>query len=118
MRALGNTRCSPTGRAGHFDARPLEERSNDSAESDAIGACATIAMQRGAFAKLPDDDNDGGSGDGASSKRRFTAEYEGFNLHAGVHIVTSSARKIGWPIGAWLPMPMTVAVRSTPSRLL
>lgn len=49
-------------------------------------------MQRGAFAKLPDDDgNVGGAGDAdagvaASAKRRFTAEHEGFNLHAGVHI--------------------------------
>ena len=75
-------------RHGHFDERPLEQRSNEAGESDAIGACAAIAMQRGAFAKLPDEDGDdaGGASDGASTRPRFTAEHEGFNLHAGVHI--------------------------------
>jgi hypothetical protein len=76
-------------RHGHFDERPLEERSNEAAEPNAIDACAAIAMQRGAFVKLAaeDEDDDGGSADdGRPPKLRFAAEHEGFNLHAGVYI--------------------------------
>jgi hypothetical protein len=47
-----------------------------------------IAMQRGTFAKIPGENGDdgGSASDGASTKLRFIAEHEGFNLHAGVHI--------------------------------
>jgi hypothetical protein len=39
-------------RHGHVDERPPEARSGDIPEPPALDACATIAIQRGAFAKL------------------------------------------------------------------
>jgi hypothetical protein len=74
-------------RHGYVDPRPPEARSNEASEQRAIEACAAIAMQRGAFAKLAAEDDsrdDGASAD--PTKPRFSAEHEGFNLHAGVHI--------------------------------
>ena len=51
-------------------------------------ACAAIAMQRGAFAKLATEDEDDHAQRASpdATKSRFTAEREGFNLNAGVHI--------------------------------
>jgi hypothetical protein len=75
-------------RHGYIDHRPLEAQSDDAPEPAAIDACAAIAMQRGAFAKLATEDEDDHA-QGASlddAKARFTADYEGFNLNAGVHI--------------------------------
>jgi hypothetical protein len=47
-------------------------------------------MQRGAFAKLSaEDDSRDDSAGVEPAKLRFSAEHEGFNLHAGVHIVLS-----------------------------
>jgi hypothetical protein len=74
-------------RHGYVDEGPLEARSNEAPEQSAIDACAAIAMQRGAFAKLAAEDDsrdDGTNSDPA--KPRFSAEHESFNLHAGVHI--------------------------------
>jgi hypothetical protein len=74
-------------RHGHIDLRPMEDRSNGPPEAGALVACAAIAMQRGAFAKLAaDDDRGAGAGEGEPRKLRFAAEHEGFNLHAGVRI--------------------------------
>jgi hypothetical protein len=74
-------------RRGYVDERPLEARSNEASEQDALDACAAIAMQRGTFAKLAakDDSRDDGA-NADPTKLRFSAEHEGFNLHAGVHI--------------------------------
>jgi hypothetical protein len=75
-------------RHGHTDDRPLEEQSNELPETSAIDACAAIAMQRGAFAKLATEAEDGlrTTADGEPPRLRFAAEHEGFNLHAGVRI--------------------------------
>ena len=58
------------------------------ASSSTIDACAAIAMQRGAFAKLATEAEDGlrSTADGEPPRLRFAAEHEGFNLHAGVPI--------------------------------
>src|ERR1019366_9121286 len=75
-------------RHGYVDGRPMGARSNEAPEPGALEACAAIAMQRGAFAKLVTDE-DHGAGDGRereAGKVRFAAEHEGCNLHAGVRI--------------------------------
>jgi hypothetical protein len=72
----------------YVDERPLEAHSNETPEQSAIDACAAIAMQRGAFAKLAtaDDSDDDNGTNGEPARLRFTVEHEGFNLHAGVYI--------------------------------
>ncbi len=90
-------------RRGYIDDQPAEMRSNERPEPGAIEACAAIAMQRGAFAKLATDDDS--HDDGAESPpggRRFTAEHEGFNLHAGVRIAAGDdlGRERLWRYGA------------------
>jgi hypothetical protein len=68
---------------GYVDADALEERSQ-AGERGALEACATIAMQRGAFVKLLDAAPPGETE--GETRSPFVAEHEGFNLHAGVHI--------------------------------
>jgi hypothetical protein len=75
------------GRRGYLNDEPLEERSNEAPEQGAIEACAAIAMQRGAFLKLVTENKTAGENvESTGGRDRFTAECEGFNLHAGVHI--------------------------------
>lgn len=75
-------------RHGYVDGRPAEDRSTEPAEPGALEACAAIAMQRGAFARLSTDEDHGPdhAQERAAGKMRFAAEHEGFNLHAGVRI--------------------------------
>ena len=74
----------------YLDDKPVEGRSNEPAEQGALEACAEVAMQRGAFAKLDVKDAAAEAVEAATNgeppKARFAAEHEGFNLHAGVHI--------------------------------
>ena len=60
------------------------------AEQGALEACAEVAMQRGAFAKLDAKDASANATTPATSdqpaKLHFAAEHNGFNVHAGVHI--------------------------------
>jgi len=75
-------------RRGHLAPRPPERRSSDLPGAGAIEACAEIAMQRGAFAKLVADAAPATvAGEGEPPTLRLAAEHEGFNLHAGVRIV-------------------------------
>ena len=75
-------------RHGHVDERPSEARSSDIPEPAALDACAAIAMQRGAFAKLATGEEDEHGHDTSTEipKAPLTVEYQGFNLNAGVHI--------------------------------
>ena len=80
-------------RHGYLDDRPLEERSNEAAEQGALEACAEVAMQRGAFAKLDAKDAAAEAVEAATNggppKLRFAAEHAGFNLHAFTPACTS-----------------------------
>jgi hypothetical protein len=74
-------------RHGYVHQAEFEARSNEAPEQGALDACAALAMQRGAFAKLATEA--AAEGDVSSdepARLRFAAEYEGFNVHAGVHI--------------------------------
>jgi hypothetical protein len=75
-------------RHGHVDERPPEGRSGDISEPAALDACAAIAMQRGAFAKLATGEEDERAHDASTetTKAPLTVDYQGFNLNAGVHI--------------------------------
>ncbi len=75
-------------RHGHVDERPPEWRSGDIPEPAALDACAAIAMQRGAFAKLATGEEDERAHDASTEipKAPLTVEYQGFKLNAGVHI--------------------------------
>jgi hypothetical protein len=71
-------------RRGYLDAQPLEERSPGTNAPGAIEACAAIAMQRGAFAPLPNVEPP--SAPEEVPRLHHAVEHEGWNLHAGVHI--------------------------------
>jgi len=75
---------------GLLDERPAEDRGNDRPESGALEACGDIALRGGALT-LFDEQHDARDEDGETrfDKRRrgrFTAELDGFNLHAAVRI--------------------------------
>jgi hypothetical protein len=96
-------------RHGYVDEDPLEACSNEAPEQGAIEGCAAIAMQRGAFAKLATED--GLRDDGANidpARLRSSAEHEGFNLHAGVHIAAGddAGRERLFRYGARPPMAL------------
>ena len=71
---------------------PAEQRSNECPESSALDACASLASQSGTHATVDergcivpfeaarDEQRFGRTGD------RFTAETDGFNVNAGVHV--------------------------------
>jgi hypothetical protein len=77
-------------RRGYLDERTLEDRSNElEPKLAAIDACAEIALQRGVLANIRDESGESGRRETPSRddrEPRFTAEHEGFNLHAGVRI--------------------------------
>jgi hypothetical protein len=73
-------------RHGYVDETKLGG-SNEAPGQGALDACAAIAMQRGAFAKLAaEDDAAREAASDEPARLRFAAEHEGFNVHAGVHI--------------------------------
>jgi len=70
-------------RHGYVDERPSEARSDEAPEQGAIGACAAIAMQRGAFAKLAaEEDTRDEVTNGKPASLRFAAEHEGCKVGA------------------------------------
>jgi hypothetical protein len=74
-------------RNGHLDEREPEDRSNANAES-ALDACARLALFGGGLTDAGDDrdpDHSRGPFD-AAAPRRFSARYEGFDVHAAVRI--------------------------------
>ncbi len=74
-------------RHGYLHPAELEARSHEPPEQGALDACAALAMQRGAFAKLATEtDAEGDVSSDEPARLRFAAEHEGFNVHAGVHI--------------------------------
>jgi Putative transposase len=75
---------------GYLDGRPAEERGNEPPALSALDACATLALQGGAFVRLdktamsarPEADDDGFD----VSKKRFSVDVDGFNVNAAVRV--------------------------------
>ena len=69
-------------RHGYIDGPPLEARSNEAPEQGALDACAALAMQRGAFARLAAEDDVSQVANDEPARLKFAAEHEGCKVGA------------------------------------
>ncbi len=71
-----------------LDTRPAEERSNEAPDVSPLEACMQLSLFGGTFLRRGHAANDGANDHrrGANSKSAWTAEVDGFNLHAGVTV--------------------------------
>ena len=69
-----------------FDERSAEERSNEAADLSPLEACMQLSLFGGTFLRMGNADNDVEDDHRRGPKSRWTAELDGFNVHAGVTV--------------------------------
>jgi hypothetical protein len=71
-----------------IDGRPAEERSNEAPDLSPLEACMQLSLFGGTFLRMGNTANDVEDDHRRGAKSPWTAEVDGFNVHAGTTVMT------------------------------